>query len=282
MAIAVITGPTGSGKTLYALQLLEQQAVAGRPCYTNIQLTPACPWSRRVALMDDDRWSVYRGSPAVKGKSAASKDYMAFWHYVVPGSFILVDEADLYFDCTDYGSMGNDIRQFHKQHRKLGLDIVYIVQSLQNLYCRIVRLAQKIVVCDWDYRSNPMLPLLERLVGQGKRLSRYHRWEFYELPPSEKSFVGKGWMSHREASRYFSYYKTEQIIGDVINSAWASYASGNLVDGCNAPPDAKETQCSPLKASPPPGSPAIPPKVPPTSRSPGRVDPDSESSSLAA
>ena len=261
MAIAVITGPTGSGKSLYALQLLEQQALLGRPCYTNIRLTPACPWSRHVAYMDDDRWAVYRGVPELKGKSKQSADYMAFWHYCCPGSFILVDEADLYFDCSDYGAMGHDIRQFHKQHRKLGLDIVYIVQSLQNLYCRIVRLAQKIIICDWDYRSNPLLPALERMFSVGKAMSRYHRWEFYELPPSPKSFVSRGWMSHSEARRFFSYYSTEQIIGDVINSRWDEYA------------------CSPPTPSLPPASPPTRPSLLQTSRFPEPDAPEDESGS---
>ena len=127
--ISVIGGEPGNGKGVFAMSVIEQACLAGRPVYTNIGLTVKCPFYDRVVEIDTADDPVYRGSPggvAGSGKVVkASDDYRAFWHYALPGAVVIIDEADLYFDCTDHSVVGRDFRAFLKQHRKLGMDTIF-------------------------------------------------------------------------------------------------------------------------------------------------------------
>ena len=199
----LLSGDVGSGKTLKALKWMQNAAlVQRRPVYTNIRLTPQCPFADRVALLDDDEgnYPVLRGQPG-------SADYKAWWHYVLPGSMVVVDEGDLYFDCTDHSKLGEDVRQFHKMVRKVGIDVVYIVQSIQNMYVRIRRLTQRFVVCEFTYRTIGAFSWLP------KSLSAFICAEYADegLRMVKKS----GRISFGEASSMFSWYNTKQLLGDV-------------------------------------------------------------------
>jgi len=233
MAIVVVLGPTGHGKGLFSMQVLEEAVLSGRPVYTNYELLPGCPYVDRVARIDDDggNWPVYRGKPPRDGKKP-SDDYMAFWHYTVPGSVVIIDEADTYFDCSDHSDMGHDIRRFHKQHRKLGLDLIYIVQNCENLYVRIRRLTQRFVICEWNFRSFRFMQTLAGWIGvdRVKRMSRFLRSEFGSDSFSPSSHLCDGFLSYREAEeKYFqkAWYRTEQLIGDTSHLQYMKYARNN-------------------------------------------------------
>lgn len=217
MAVIVVTGDPGNGKGVFAMWLLEQAVASGRAVYSNIRLNDECPFSDRVALLDDDadEWPVYRGKPAGNGKPA-SKDYSAFWHYAQRDSVIVIDEADLYFDCKDQDAMGKDIRKYLKEHRKRRHDVIFIVQRVENLYVRIRRLAQRFIVCEWTWRSLRMLQMMAGLIGEqaAMRLSRFVRVEFASEEFSPMSYMTDGAISYKDAQRYFGWYDTEQILGD--------------------------------------------------------------------
>src|SRR5690349_21694467 len=119
--ITGICGPVGSGKNVYTMFLMEEAAKSGRPIYTNIELTADCPFADRVARIDDEagEYPVCRGEPGKPG-------YLCFWHYVRPGAVVFLDEADVYFWCRENSAFGRDLFVFHKQHRKLKCDLVYI------------------------------------------------------------------------------------------------------------------------------------------------------------
>jgi len=192
--------------------------------YTNIELMPACPFFDRVARVDDveGQFPIYRGRPGKEG-NPASPDYCAFWHYVLPGGVVIVDEADAYFDCTDHSAVGADIRLFHKQHRKLGLDLIYIVQNIQNLYIRIRRLAQRFVLCEWNWRSGRLFQMLGGFVGMERamNMSRFLRADFGCEDFSPRSHISDGYITYPEArEKYFRWYTTEQLLGDTTHLRW--------------------------------------------------------------
>jgi hypothetical protein len=198
------------------MSLIEQAVLSGRPVVTNIELTRRCPYYDRVALIDTEEFPIYRGKPALHGKPASS-DYLAFWHYVPNGAVVIIDEADSYFDCSDHSAMGHDIRQFFKGLRKLDMDIVCIVQKLPNLYVRIRRVAERFTVCEWTWRSMRILQRMAAWIGveRAMRLSRFIRSEFSDEPFCEFTHLADGYISYQEAVRFFDWYGTKQLVGDL-------------------------------------------------------------------
>jgi hypothetical protein len=243
VSISILAGDPGNGKGVLAMSFIEQAVLSGRQVYTNIQLREACPYFDRVALIDDPagNWPVYRGTPAGrdhKGRmQEASDDYMAFWHYVQPGSIVMVDEADAYFDCTDHSTVGQDIRLFHKQHRKLGVDMIYIVQNISNFYIRIRRLAQRFMLAEWNWRSMRFFQNAAQWIGQDRAMAmtRFLRAEFRSEDFSERSYIGGAYVTYGEAKRrFFNWYYTEQILGDTTHLRWAKDLPNSGLDSSAA------------------------------------------------
>ncbi|MCC7168684.1 MAG: hypothetical protein IT565_14050 [Rhodospirillales bacterium] len=230
MSIMVVVGDPGNGKGIYSMSLIEQVVLSGRALYTNIELTTDCPYQGDVARIDDPagNWPVYRGNPPREGKRA-SDDYMAFWHYTLPGSVVIIDEADLYFDCSDFSAMGRDIRAFLKQHRKLGLDLIFIVQNLANLYVRIRRLATAFDYCEWTWRSKAWPQKLANLIGRERaiNLTWFTRSRYRDELFTPGGHLGDGFLSYKQASRFFGWYPTDQLIGDLSHLKWRENNDGD-------------------------------------------------------
>jgi hypothetical protein len=223
--ITGVFGGPGSGKSLYALFLMEQAVKAGRPVYTNIELLPACPFQDKVAQIDTRDWPIVRGEPTVGRSGKVNPDYLAFWHYVLPGAVVVIDEVNIYFDATDHAEFSKDARQFHQQHRKLGIDLIYLCQNLPNMWVRIRRLTGRFILCEWNYRTSRIfnhLPIT---------WSRFLRGEYGDEQFRDERAVG--YFSYREAARMFSWYRTEQILGDTTYFRQA-VTNGNAYSGSAA------------------------------------------------
>jgi len=204
-----VTGLPGSGKSLYLLWVIWQAVRSGRPVATNIELTPNCPFSDDVILLDDS--SEY---PVFVQRG---KETRAFWHFMPPGVLYVIDEADNYFDSMDFTRLheaGNDVRLYFKQHRKRGDDLVLAVQNLDNLWARIRRMVQSWVICDWNYRSRPLFKYFPI------RWSKFVREEYGHESMREGTFLSAGFFSYREAQELFGWYRTEQLIGDIASYKW--------------------------------------------------------------
>ncbi|HEV2293803.1 MAG TPA: zonular occludens toxin domain-containing protein [Tepidisphaeraceae bacterium] len=207
--IYVVGGDLGSGKSLWSMDMMQIAARMGRPIYTNINLLPACPFHDRVALIDTPEWPVFR-------ERKTENEVCAWWEYAVDGALIVVDEADLYFDCTDNSKMGKDARAAHKMIRKVGWDIIYIVQNVPNLYVRIRRLASRFIICEHTYRTLRVFRWIELALGKQRALSlsRFIRAEFGSEKLEPGSHRGDGYYSYNEASVFFGWYETKQLLGD--------------------------------------------------------------------
>jgi hypothetical protein len=211
--IYILSGDIGSGKTLHALEWMKHAVFAGRPVFTNIQLLPLCPFHDQVYFMDDVEW------PVLVGEGPGDPSYKAWWHFTPPGSLVIVDEADLYFDCGEHSRLGKDVKSVHKMIRKIEVDIVYIVQNIKNLYVRIRRLASRFIVCEWTYRTSPLFTYMP------KSFSRFIRSEFMDDTLTMHSRDGH--ISYREASLMFGWYRTKQLLGDlsIYRNRWLQEAS---------------------------------------------------------
>ena len=203
----VVAGDLGSGKTLQMMQWIQAEVLKDRPVYSNIELLPACPFYDKVARLDhpDGSCPILEGDRPKRG--VVSVGYRAWWNYVLPGSFVVIDEADLWFDAAEHGELGHDVRGFHKMLRKVDLDVVYIVQSVSNLYVRLRRLAQRFIICEWNYRvmrAFRWLPI---------RMSSFFRSEFVdEALVDERDTVR---IPYGEAVQYFGWFRTKQLMGNL-------------------------------------------------------------------
>jgi hypothetical protein len=122
----------------------------------------------------------------------------------------------LYFDSSNFGEMKKQTKIFHKQHRKLQYDVVYIVQRISNLYKRIRDMAGAYFLAEHNYRTTRMFGLIEAAAGRqaALNLSKFFYWEFGSPDFSPRSLRGVGQFNYREASRFFGWYRTEQMLGD--------------------------------------------------------------------
>lgn len=214
-----VTGLPGSGKTLYLLWVMQQAVLGGRAVATNIALTERCPFFNDVIFMDDEEYPVFE----LKGKEAR-----AFWHYMPPGCLYVIDEVDNYFDSMDFTRLhdaGNDTRLYFKQHRKRRDDLVLCVQNLDNLWTRIRRMVQSWVVCDWNYRSYPLMKWLPISI------SKFWRGEFGHESLRAETFLSSGYFTYAEAEEMFSWYDTEQLIGGADLYRWSNDFSRSSTPG---------------------------------------------------
>jgi hypothetical protein len=199
---------------------MAQAALANRPIFTNVEITDECPFAGRCARLDDvdDMFPVLRGLPT-------DGDYAAWWHFVPPfvGSVVVIDEADLYFDCRDFTTLGKDVGYVHKMLRKWKIDVIYLCQSLDNLYVRIRRLTQRFIVCEHNYATDRFIARL------GVRWSRFLRSEFGHESLSDATHTADGYFTWREAAVMFPWFRTEQIIGSGRFDSGVSYGYGQSV-----------------------------------------------------
>jgi hypothetical protein len=205
-----LVGGLGHGKGIFSCEIMEQAAATGRRIVTNMELTEHCPFYRKSVLIGTKEWPLM--SPS-----------LSIWDYapeLLRGAFILIDEADIDFDCADHKSFEKGAKAWLKHTRKLGQDVVFVLQDINNLNVRIRRLINIVWACEWTWRSEPGWQMLGRLPfmtrERAKQLTRFRRYQFNSWTCNPKSMVGcvterYGYI----AAKYFKnpWYRTDQIIG---------------------------------------------------------------------
>ena len=204
--IQCICGPTGGGKSLYAVWLMHQLAKSGRRIATNIELTDKHPAYNQVFKIGTEQFPIL-------DKDKAFFSYFPRDARGHSGMNYFIDEADIDLDCTYWNSMADQVRIYFKQHRKLKDNIFLIVQDPNFLYNRIRSLVHEYVWCTMDgdlsWAGNR---LLMHLIP--KHYWRYRRASFSHIDMKPTHLLRTGSMSFAEGQRYWSWYKTEQLIGN--------------------------------------------------------------------
>jgi hypothetical protein len=206
--ITVICGKTGSGKSLYAMWLMNELSQAGKRVCTNMELTPKHPSYSKIVRIGTDEYPVLDEDRAFFSYFKRDKHGHTYMNF-------FIDEADVDLDCTDSVGLTKQlpqIRSYFKQHRKRRDNIWLIVQNPNWLYNRIRDIAHEFVWCTMDgdtsWNGNPLLKyVIPRAFWQ------YRRQSFSELDMRPDSFLRSGSITFREGEKLYDWYRTEQIIG---------------------------------------------------------------------
>jgi zona occludens toxin len=139
--IAVVTGPPGAGKTFYALRKIAEAADAGKPVATNVGLAENFP--EKVAGRNLARHLV-RGRRAViadriRRNVMVGSDLDELFRLRLPGreegrGLMVLDEASDWLNARRWQEGNRDaVVQFFTRHRKLGWDVLLLIQDFATI-----------------------------------------------------------------------------------------------------------------------------------------------------
>lgn len=188
--ISGIVGLPGSGKSLYACEIIMAELNRDRWVATNLPLLPAFPAYDHPKLI-----------------GCSDGEAMEFWKWLPRGGVVVLDEADIFWDAADFNQFSGDARIYWKTHRHKRHDIYLIAQSADNFFVRIRRQVQRWIVCEHTMRTRPAMRwLLSPILGRDLTLSlsSFLRCEFgAKIKGNPVNYSGIGYVS---ASRRFGWY----------------------------------------------------------------------------
>ena len=132
-----IVGLPGSGKTLLACRMIEKARKEGKRCFANFS-SPDGRWERVV------------------------------WDEIVKldNCFVLLDEAHMWFPSRDWNKQTQDVLGIFQQHRKLGMDLVWIAQHENRID---VALRELTAYLHWCRKIGPfIIQLTHEACGKNK------------------------------------------------------------------------------------------------------------------
>lgn len=151
--INLVTGAPGSGKSYYAVRVIAEALMSGKPVATNIELRPG--WQRRVANLNPLNrvmpWKRRKVEARLSRLLFVSSDLDELFAVRVPGTgegrfLIVLDECHNWMNSRTWNASesGKDsqttainarlrIVKFFTQHRKVGADVYAITQDAANI-----------------------------------------------------------------------------------------------------------------------------------------------------
>jgi hypothetical protein len=134
--IRVICGLNGSGKSCYATWLAANMPLN---VVTNFPLTKRHPRFGSAVMIGSEEFPVL-----------CEGCLYGVWDLGFRNKVILIDEADVFFDCFSFEFLRGAAWQWFKQHRKYGLELIFVVQNPATLYNRLRMLAGEYIWCERD------------------------------------------------------------------------------------------------------------------------------------
>jgi len=156
MSIHAISGKPGGGKTMYSVKLILDELLHGtRVIITNVGLnlaslneyiqreypSKAINLFERIILIDEEQMGVFFTirPPGSVGPSVLTKEQWQkgenpdYTKIKDAGVLYVLDEIHIKFNARAWMNTGQDVLYYLSQHRKLGDDVVWITQAINNV-----------------------------------------------------------------------------------------------------------------------------------------------------
>jgi len=145
MAITILTGVPGEGKSLYGFNLIMDELIHGsRHIVTNLPID-----IEKLNVAFFERFD--NGCISDRVTMVEDHELKAIFtldnRYPDEGRFFVLDEAHIAFNARQWQSTGEDVLFYLSQHRKLGDDVICITQAAGNLDKQFRSVAQHFVRC---------------------------------------------------------------------------------------------------------------------------------------
>lgn len=228
MAVYVVTGKLGGGKSLICVGKIRDKLLAGRPVVTNLdlklhKLLPASDRSARVIRLPDQ--------PSADDLHAIG--YGNRGYDESRNGLLVLDECGTWFNARSWNDKSRKgVNDWFLHARKLGWDVMLIVQDIEILDSQARRaIAEHTVFCKRLDRIH--LPgigaLYKLLVGEPLRLPRVHVGKVIYGTSESTDPLSDRWVYR--GTDLFSAYDTKQIFLDEYPHAIHSVLPGWHTNG---------------------------------------------------
>lgn len=208
MAVYIVTGKLGAGKTLLAVQKIQEYLKQGRPVAVNIDVRmeklcrPGNRYSRVVRLPDlptaDDLLGL--------GYGCEQYDEEKF-------GGIFLDEAGVWLNSRDWNQGGRtDLLKFFLHLRKRRWDLWLLVQNVGVIDKQIRESIAEFVVylTRWDRVKIPLVTPIGRMLTLGIWKGRLPKWHYALVKYGAKANALKADEWYFSGKTFYSFYDTTQ------------------------------------------------------------------------
>jgi hypothetical protein len=212
MAVYVITGKLGAGKTLASVGRMHDYLKSGRKVATNIDLD-----LYKLCGKDAKKPVVYRVSdkPGIDDFESIGLGYDGEYQSEDMNGGLFLDECGTWFNSRSWNDKGRqDVINFIIHARKKRWDIFFLIQDLEVMDKQArTMFAEFVVYCRRSDRFNvPLLsPLVKLITDKPLPLPKVHVG-FVTYGDTVNSAVVDRWVYR--GTQYYDAYNTEQIFDD--------------------------------------------------------------------
>jgi hypothetical protein len=215
MAVWVVTGKLGAGKTLMSVSRIQKYLLEGRKVATNLNIYP-----QHMLGIDKKHTQLYRlpDIPKIEDFEALPRGYDDDKIDEGKNGLLVLDECGIFLDSRGWNNPNRKaVNAFFKLLRKLRWDAIFIIQDIENLDSDARRtIAEHVVYCRrMDRMSIPLVsPIFRMLTGYQLPLPQLHigivkyGTEASSMKVDQWNYYGKG---------LYSAYDTEQLFSETEN-----------------------------------------------------------------
>jgi len=150
MAVILITGVPGSGKSLYALKLVQEMAKKGLE--KNQEPRPVTFYN--YDGIDQDKFTLKTGIPCYIGNIELLRNDRAVEEFTNPHDIIVIDECQKFWRQRQAGTFVPKFVQSLEEHRHHGVDIFFITQDPMLIDVNIRRMAERFIAINRPFGFN--------------------------------------------------------------------------------------------------------------------------------
>lgn len=215
MAVWVVTGKLGAGKTLMSVSRIHKYLWEGRKVATNLNIYP-----EHMVGYDSKRIELYRlpDIPTIETLQALPRGYEGDKIDESRNGLLVLDECGIFLDSRGWNDpKRKPINAFFKLLRKLRWDAILIIQDIDNLDSDARRtIAEHVVYCRrMDRMRIPLIsPLLKSLFGLDLPLPQLHMG-IVKYGTANDSMKVDQWNYY--GTGLYSAYDTEQLFSESEN-----------------------------------------------------------------